>query len=84
MSNDLRTRIAEVRALEREPTDRERRMAHAVKLAGEALHRHDRWCGYRSDAPGDSIINEARDAIDAVMNELLDFPASSSTSEGAP
>lgn len=37
-----------------------------LRLAFEALRRHDDWCGYNTDAPGDSSFNRAWDAWDTI------------------
>jgi len=33
-----------------------------IVTMGEALAKHDLWCGHNGDAPGDGIINRAFDA----------------------
>lgn len=35
----------------------------AVRLASEALAKHDEWCGYRKQAPGHSSFLEAQRAL---------------------
>lgn len=42
-------------------------LEEALQLCGEALKRHGRWCGYKADAPGDGIINDAKRAYDAAL-----------------
>jgi hypothetical protein len=41
-----------------------------MQLALDALRAHDRWCGYRADAPGDVIYNRAVDALADALAQL--------------
>ena len=42
-------------------------MRQALELAQDALERHERWCGFNADAPGDLIVNVAKDALRAAL-----------------
>jgi hypothetical protein len=42
---------------------------------GEALSKHDQWCGHFKDAPGDGIVNRATDA-DRWMGDWARYQAS--------
>lgn len=42
----------------------------ALTLAQQAFERHAEWCGFKRDAPGDSIINRAQDAIRRAQSDV--------------
>jgi hypothetical protein len=39
-----------------------------LRLAEEALDKHDEWCGYKADSPGNAIYSRALVAIRAVLS----------------
>jgi hypothetical protein len=39
---------------------------HVIDLFQAAIRAHPRWCGYRKEAPGDSMLNDALRAAEAL------------------
>jgi len=49
--------------------ERNRKLAEALRLMRKMHTRHDLWCGYNKNSPGDQILNEAIYAADAALAE---------------
>lgn len=58
---------AELEALVLVPLFEYRRTTEALNLCLAALQRHDGWCGYKKDSPGDSIYRRAEAAASAAL-----------------